>query len=174
MHQGLCSLAKPRAPLLRARPRTWGEVSVALVADLAGTQITGTADFQLSRANLEKLAVDRLLQLFQGHIHAMSLPRYPQDLQCYGVEFCFGETPEAEANQIATVDDQRVTLPASLHEPAMTLPVRLGRGSSFCPTLLQLVVHGLPARLCRQGLGHTILRCAGYSETECRVEGDRV
>ena len=54
----------------------------------------------------------------------------------------------------------------------MTIPVRLGEGQLICPTLLQLVVHGLPSRLCRQGLGQTILRCAGYSETECRVEGE--
>ena len=66
VHEGLYSLAKARAPLLRARPRTWGEVSVALVADLAGTQITGTADLQLSRPDLENLAVDRLLSTSRG------------------------------------------------------------------------------------------------------------
>ena len=171
VHEELYSLAMDRAPLLRARPRGWGKISVALVADLAGMQMTSTVDLQMPRPNLEHLAVDRLLQHFHGHIHAMSL-RGTRGSGDSRVELCFDETPEAEAAQLAAVDDQRIALPAGTHEPAMTIPVRLGEGHLISPHLTRLVVHGLPARLCREGLGDSLLRCAGYSPAHYTVEGE--
>ena len=99
------------------------------MADLAGTQISGTADLQLSRPDLENLAVDRLLQHFQGHIHAMSL-RGTRGCRDSRVEFCFDETPEAEAAQLAAADDQRIALPASQHEPSHDHSGSAGRGAA--------------------------------------------
>lgn len=54
----------------------------------------------------------------------------------------------------------------------MSIPVRLGVGQIISPHLVQLVVHGLPARLCRQGMGQAILTAAGYSSQECSVAGE--
>ena len=71
VHEGLYALAAAKAPLLRARPSTWGEVSLALVADLAAMEITGVDSCSMARVDLEDLAISRLLQHFQGHLHAM-------------------------------------------------------------------------------------------------------
>ena len=171
VHEGLYALAAARAPLLRARPPSWGEVSVALVADLAGMQTTGTDGRQPARIELEDMAVSRLLQHFQGHIHAMSI-RCTRGASDVRVELSFDETPEAEAAQLSAVDDQQIVLPQTQTEPAMSIPVRLGAGQIISPHLVQLVLHGLPARLCRQGMGQTLLTAAGYPPQEYSVAGE--
>jgi hypothetical protein len=82
------------------------------------------------------------------------------------------ETPEAEAAQVGAVDDHEVLLPQTPTEPALRIPVRLGPGQVINPHLVHAVGYGLPARLCREGLGQVLLDSAGFSTTESSVEGE--
>jgi hypothetical protein len=85
---------------------------------------------------------------------------------------CFMETPEAETAQIGAADDHQVLLPQTPTEPALRIPVRLGPGQLINPHLVHVVVHGLRAGLCREGLRQVLLDLAGCSTTEYGVEGE--
>ncbi len=56
----------------------------------------------------------------------------------------------------------------------MTIAVKLGMGPLISPQFVRLVVHGLPARLCREGMGQTILTAAGFSTAEYTRGGGRI
>jgi hypothetical protein len=155
-------LVTARVPLLRARPRSWGDVSIALVADLAGLHIQDADAPGPPLSDMEGTAICRLLQHFHGHLHSMVTcgTRGSSDRR---LNLCFMETPEAEAAQIGAADDHQVLLPQTPTEPALRIPVRLGPWQVINPHLVHVVFHGLPARLCREGLGQVLLDSARYS-----------
>jgi hypothetical protein len=183
VHESLYTLLTARAqPLLRARPPSWDEVSVALVADLPGLHIQDADALGPPLPDMEDSTICRLLQHFHGHIHSM-VTRSMRGSSDRRLELCLMETPEAQAAQIGAVDGHplvfrhQVLLPQTPTEPALRIPVRLGPGQVINPhcgsiILVHVMVRGLPAGPCREGLGRVLLDSAGCSTTEYSVDGE--
>jgi hypothetical protein len=160
MHESLYTLLTARTPLLRARPPSWGDASVALVADLAGLHIQDADAPGSPLSDMKDSIICRLLHHSHGHVHSM-VTRGMRGSSDRRLELRFMETPEAEEAQIGAADDHQVILPQTPTEPVLRIPVRLGPGQVINPHLVHVVVHGLPARLCRERLGQVLLNSGG-------------